>query len=120
MVAAVVATEVVLAWWPPRSWWPWWSSRSWWRWWPAGSWWATAGLVGWRVTSTRVTALSRPAADPLRGQRPQLGVAAQPGVALEAVQVDQHRQLRAHPTGLGQPPGLQARRASSARASARR
>jgi hypothetical protein len=78
------------------------------------------GVGGLRVTSTRVTALSRPAADPLRGQRPQLGVAAQPGVALEAVQVDQHRQLRAHPTGLGQPPGLQARRASPARASARR
>jgi hypothetical protein len=57
---------------------------------------------------------------PLRGQRPQLGVAAQPGVALEAVQVDQHRQLRAHPPVWGSRPASRARRASSARASARR
>ena len=88
--------------------------------WPVGmepSWW----LVGWRLTRTRVTAPSRPAAGTPRGPagRDRRSPPRPPG-AKQAVQVHGHQQLGPHPTGPRQPAGFKLRRASSARASARR
>ena len=44
---------------------------------------------------------------PLDRQRPQPDLPTQASPALEAVQIDQHRQLGPDPTGPGQPPTLQ-------------